>query len=303
MKRREFLLDSALAAVAFSTFLPVASAAGKTKKILYFERTTGFIHPPTIYEADGVSAAGKRLKKLGEKFNCEVVCSKDGSIFDGDLDQYDAFIFYTCGNLDKPGGPDKQWPCMSDAGRDKFFAAIQNGKGFLGIHSATDTWKSGGPRFENQPEDKRTKYIDMIGGEFIVHGAQQETTLTVVDSSLPWLAKQGKSFKFFDEWYTLKNFNKDIHVLLVQETKGMRTDKNNKCYDRPAYPSTWVRMYGKGRVAYTSLGHNTAAWSEEVVPSVVSDLMGFILGAYNVDMTPNMDKVCPGATTLLNSKE
>lgn len=303
MKRRDFLLNGAVTAAALSA-VPFASvlAADKPRKVLYFERSAGFVHPPTILEADGISAAGKALQKLGKKFNCEVVCTKDGSVFDGDLDQFDAFIFYTCANLDQQVGPDIATPCISATGKEKFFAAIKNGKGFLGVHSATDTWRTPGPQWENQPEAEQTEFVKMIGGQFIVHGAQQETTITVVDSSLPWIKEQGKSFKFYDEWYAMKNWSRDMHVLLVQETEGMKTDGNNKCYDRPAYPSTWVRKYGEGRVAYTSFGHNTSAWKEEAVPGLVGDLMGFVLGVYDVDMTPNLEQVCPGAFTLINSK-
>ena len=54
-----------------------------------------------------------------------------------------------------------------------------------------------------------------------------------------------------EEWYTEKNFSPDIHVLLVQDTTGMKgTD-----YARPPFPSTWARLHGTGRVFYTTMGH------------------------------------------------
>ncbi|MDO5580310.1 MAG: ThuA domain-containing protein, partial [Planctomycetia bacterium] len=272
--------------------------ASTPKKILYFERSTSYVHPPTVVEADGLSIAGKVLKKLCAPLGYEVVCTQDGTLFD-DVDPYSGFIFYTCGELDKPGGK-KNTPPMSAKGVKNFYEAIRAGKGLLGIHSATDTWKTPGEKWENQPVADRNEYTKVIGAQFVSHGSQQETTMRVVDSSLPWIGKQGKSFQFFEEWYAMKNFNPDMHVILAQETEGMKKKGNDVCYDRPAFPSTWARMEGKGRVAYTALGHNNKSWTEEVVPGVVFDLIQFILGLVDMDLTPNINKVCPGAYTVKN---
>ena len=79
-----------------------------------------------------------------------MVCTKDGSVFDGDLDQWDAFAFYTTGDLTKPDRR-KDSP-MSPQGKQRLLDAIAAGKGFIGFHSATDTFHSPGPRDENQPK-------------------------------------------------------------------------------------------------------------------------------------------------------
>ncbi len=59
----------------------------------------------------------------------------------------------------------------------------------------------------------------MLGGEFISHGPQQEAKMRVVDTAFPGIGDQ-KEFKLNEEWYSLKNFADDLHVLLVQETAG-----------------------------------------------------------------------------------
>ena len=51
-----------------------------------------------------------------------------------------------------------------------------------------------------------------------------------------------------EEWYSLKNFSKDNHVLLVLETAGMHVFH----YKRPSFPIAWVRKEGKGRVYYNA---------------------------------------------------
>ncbi|MDO5552166.1 MAG: ThuA domain-containing protein [Planctomycetia bacterium] len=298
MKRRQFLKQSGLAALTMSLPMSQLFAVDKAVKILYFERSSDFVHAPTIDLGKGESVAGRALRRMGRENGFEVDCTKEGTIFDGDLDQYAAFVFYTCGELEQPGG---RFPSsvMSKEGIRRFYHAIrEKGKGFLGIHSAVDTWKTPGDRLQNQPIEERTEYIKMIGGQFYQHGHQQEVTLSVIDPTLPWISKQGKSFRFLDEWYSMKNFAPDLHVILAQETDGMDKEGVNSCYDRPRFPSTWARKEGKGRIGYTAVGHNNESWDAEVVPGLVTDLIGFVTGRYDLDLTPNLTESCPGAAIL-----
>ena len=303
MERRDFLKTVGLSAGAVAGLgLPEVnssawSAEKKGRKLLYFDLSTEWEHPPTVDEADGTSFAAKIVRKLGQSLGFEVDCTKDGSVFDGDLSQYTAFIFYTCGDLDVKV---KNRTPVSATGQKNLLDAIKNGTGFLGIHSATDTWQCKGPLWENQPESERTPYIKMIGGDFITHGEMQDATQKFVEPiELPSLKKLGKtSFRCFDEWYCVKNFNKDMHVLIVQETEGMKKSGRNGCYDRPAYPSTWIRKEGKGRVAYTAVGHDNPRWQTEYLQGIVTDLINFVTGNLDLDMTPNFDKVCPKGEIL-----
>lgn len=298
MKRRDFLKTAGLAAVGAAIPARFALCAGTSKRILYFDRSNNFVHPPTIERADGTTVCGEALKALGQKLGFEVDCSKDCLLFDGDLSKYGAFVFYTCGNLDQPDAEGK--PGMSEQGIFNFYNAIRTGTGLIGIHSAADTWKTPGPLWENQPKNARLGFTNLIGGQFIIHGSQQETALRVVEKGLPFLGTQGDSFSYFDEWYALKNFNPDLHVLLVQETAGMNIDGGNACYNRPAFPSTWARREGKGRVCYTSLGHNDSSFWDPTMEGVMSDLLKLALQEVEIDLTPNLDAVCPGANTLKN---
>lgn len=297
MRRREFLSSAAAlgAAAVFSHRL--VWAQGADKKILYFDRSTGYVHPPTETRADGTTVCGEALKALGEKEGFAVDCTKDSAVFDGDLSKYGAFVFYTCGNLDQ--SLDNS-PGMTEQGIFNFYNAVRTGTGLVGIHSATDTWKTPGEQWENQPYSARLGFTNLIGGQFIVHGKQQETTLKIVEKGFPYLGTLGDSIRCFDEWYALKNFNPDLHVVLVQETAGMNIDGVNACYNRPAYPSTWIRNEGAGRVAYTSLGHNNSSFWEPTMEGVMSDLLKFTLKRIDVDTTPNLAQVCPGCETNIN---
>src|SRR4029434_5543325 len=96
-----------------------------------------------------------------------------------------------------------------------------------------------------------------------------------------------------EEWYSLKDFPDDLHVLLVQETASME----GAMYQRPAYPATWVRPHGKGRVFYTSMGHREDVWTNPNFQQILVGGIRWALGDAKADITPNIKTVTPGAST------
>ncbi|MBN2315984.1 MAG: ThuA domain-containing protein [Sedimentisphaerales bacterium] len=289
--RRDMLRATgvALAASAFPLNW-VAAAEKKKQKILYFTRSAGYEHEAVKVKDGKPSISDRILTELGQRYGFEVVCTKDGRVFDGDLDQYDAIAFYTSGVLTEPN--EAKTPPMTPEGKNKLLQAIAEGKGFVGFHAATDSFHSEGPRDENQTEID--PYIAMIGGEFIVHGAQQEATIRTVSPEFPGVRDFGNVQKLKEEWYTLKNFAKDLHVILVEDNEGMKGD----CYQRPPFPATWARIHGKGRVFYTSFGHRDDIWTNARVQGIIAGGLAWAMGNVTVDVTPNMDTVTPKASQL-----
>lgn len=93
---------------------------------------------------------------------------------------------------------------------------------------------------------------------------------------------------------TLKNFAKDLHVILIEDNEGMKGD----CYQRPPFPATWARMHRKGRVFYTSFGHRDDIWTNPDVQGIIAGGLGWAMGNVKVEVTPNIDKVTPKASQL-----
>lgn len=283
-----------------------ASADSAKKKVLFFTKSSGYEHDAIkLAMKDGKPGyAFAVLKSLGEKNNFEVVTSKDGSLFTPEyLAQFDAFVFYTTGDLtlarnDERYGDDN--PPMTAAGKAAFLKAIEDGKGFVGVHSASDTFHSPGNKFDNTPERyvtdgaKADPYIRMLGGEFIKHDAQQPAHQRVIDPKFPGMSAVPADFGPAEEWYSLKNFPADLHVLLVQETKGM----NGPSYQRAPYPSTWARMQGKGRVFYTSMGHREDVWNNPTFQAVLAGGLEWALGRVGADVKPNLAEITPQANEL-----
>jgi uncharacterized protein len=274
MKRREMLKTcaAALGAAAFPLGW-VHAASSKKPKVLYFTRNLGYIHSVVDrHGKDELAYSEKILVKLGRKHDFEVVCSQAPKALDGDLEQYDAIIFYTVG---KP---------IPDDTRTKLVEAVRAGKGFIGIHAAADTFHA----------PKTDPYIAMLGGEFLTHESQQEATMKVVDPKFPGTAGLGDSFKMNEEWYAFHNFAPDLHVILVQETAGM----HDAAYQRPPYPATWARMHGKGRVFYTSMGHREDVWTNPKFEQVLLGGIAWALRNVDADVKPNIAEVTPRANVL-----
>ncbi len=295
MHRRDWLRWCAAGGLSLVSMpFPLGWAASSRRKphVLFFTKSSGYEHAVVRRQGGQLAHAERVLTELGKRSGFEVTATKDGRIFDGDLSKFDVIFFYTTGDLTQPG-TDKQ-PPISAKGLQNLFRAVKNGTGFMGSHCASDTFHSPGARHENQPIDQRTPYVRMLGGEFIVHGRQQKATMRVVDRKFPGCGSMGSSFELLEEWYALKNFAPDLHVILVQETRGMV----GPMYHRPPYPATWARVHGKGRVFYTSMGHRADVWTNPLFQELISGAIAWCSGQVDADVTPNIDQVTPHADQL-----
>lgn len=271
-------------------------APRKGKRILFFSKSSGFEHSAIKKKGDLPSHAEKVLQELAAKNGWELTSTKDGSVFTKEnLEKYDAFFFYTTGDLTKEG-TDKN-PPMSVEGKAAFLEAIHNGKGFVGTHSAGDTFHSPGSRFQDAGE-KADPYIKMIGGEFIRHGAQQPSKMICHDPKFPGADAFKDSPTLTEEWYSFDNYAKDLHVILAQETEGMKKVGGDSVYNRPPYPATWARMHGKGRVFYSSMGHREDIWTNPMFQTLLTGGVNWALGNAEADVTPNVEKVTPEYRTI-----
>lgn len=175
-------------------------------------------------------ADGKPDKTKWEAAVKEVIGAKMSA---ESLKNYDAVIFAnTTGDLPIPD-------------KEAFLAWIKSGKGFVGMHSASDT-------FHNYPP-----FIEMLGGEFEGHGPQVEVDAINQDRECPACRHLPGSWKVFDEIYLFKNFDRaKVHGLLT-------LDKHPNKKTPGDYPIAWLKEYGQGRVFYTSLGHREDIWDPD----------------------------------------
>jgi uncharacterized protein len=286
MKRREMLLATGSALLGASLFPRgwTAAAEGKKRqKLLFFTRSNGFEHSVVHRTGEALGHAERVLTELGQAHGFDVECTKDGAVFDGDLSPYDVIALYTSGDLTK-GGKDPGRN-MSPEGKQKFLDAVAAGKGVVGFHAATDSFR--GPGID--------PYIAMLGGEFVSHGPQQVARVTVASPKFPGVGT-AEALSLNEEWYASTKFAPDLHVILVQETEGMKGDQ----YQRPPYPATWARLHRKGHVFYTSYGHREDIWTNKAVQDLMLGGIAWALGNVEADVTPNIDRATPKANQLKN---
>ena len=299
LNRRELLQAGTIALAGLALPSQVFSA-GK-KSALVFTKSSGFEHDVVKEIGGKPSIVENAVTSLGKKHGFDVSATKDGRIFDSkDLRKYAAVLFFTTGDLTAPG-TDKN-PPMSPEGKQGLLSAIHEGLGFVGVHAAADT-------FHTQPDpedgsnryvahgDKSDPYIRMLGAEFITHGSTprlQTTDLIINDPKFPGLEGVVSPVKFNDEWYSLKDFRTDLHVIMTLETKGM----SGPAYQRPSYPMTWARMEGKGRVFYTAIGDRPENWSNEFFLNLLGGGVRWASGDANASLTHNLTQAAPGYAVI-----
>jgi type 1 glutamine amidotransferase len=232
---------SLLVLVAVAIFIclshtPVGSAKpAKKGKLLYMTLTKGYHH-------ESIELSKKIVKEIGEKSGAfETTVTEDCAAFTKDnLKNYDAVMFNTTGELP-----------MTDEQKKDFIDYVRSGHGFIGVHSATDTFYMWG------------EFGELIGGYFNGHPWHQMVTVEVADPSSPLVSFLGKSFQINDEIYQVSDFQaKDSHVLLRLDPSSVDLQKQGVMHRYYGWPIAWTRPFGKGRVYYNGLGHDDWVWND-----------------------------------------
>ncbi len=150
------------------------------------------------------------------------------------------------------------------------------GKGFVSGHTGTTA-------FLSWPE-----FGEMIGGRFDEHPwGVIEAPVLVTDPKFPGLGKLGASFTIKDEFYQQKGFSAEkSRVLLRLDTSKLdMTRRGIQAADYP-YPLAWARMYGKGRVFYSTFAHAPASWDDPRIQEMYLGAIKWALGMVDADVAP-----------------
>jgi type 1 glutamine amidotransferase len=241
MRRREFIALLAGAA----TIAPLgARAEPQPGRILFLTRSAGYRH-------EVIPLSKAILTQLGRSSGAfEVIATEDTSEFSTEeLKRYAAVMFYTSGELP-----------MSGAEKAALLDFVRSGGGFIGVHSATDT-------FYTWPD-----YLDLIGGYFNGHPWHQAVTVEVADPTDPLVAFLGNSLQIEDEIYQISDFDfRGSHVLLRLDQSSVDLSKPGVHQRFYGWPLAWTRSYGTGRVFYCALGHEASVWQDARYQQILSD--------------------------------
>lgn len=214
------------------------SAHAQQFNVLLYTKMNGFHHESVN---EGVTA----MRAMAQRHHFTIDWQEDANVFsDEKLKNYQAVIFLlTTGDILNE---------EQQAAMERF---IRSGKGFVGIHSASDT------------EYDWDWYTKMVGRTFHIHPVIQTAELTVTNRKFPGVERMPERFLWTDEWYEfgaerIKGLN---YILAVDEqTYDPKVDWGSKKGEGMGkfHPIAWYHEYDGGRAFYSALGHLPATYSD-----------------------------------------
>lgn len=208
--------------------------------VLVFYKTTGYYHP-------SIAVGRLALLQLGRDNNFRVDTTSSAARFRLDtLRKYQAVVFLSTTQ-----------DVLNDEQQTAFEQYIRLGRGFVGIHAATDT------------EYSWPWYNGLVGAYFNGHPAVQQATLQVVDAAHPATSFLPARWVRTDEWYNFRNLAPDLRVLATIDESSYAGGSHGP----GSHPIAWCHPYGGGRAFYTAGGHTDDSFRE---PLFLQHLLGGI---------------------------
>jgi type 1 glutamine amidotransferase len=239
------------------------SAADAPKRLLFVTHSGGFIH-------DSVGTAEDVLNEIGPKNGFEVTCYRwtndtntpafekyqeqfrartgktvglenTGRINKETLRNFDCVLFFTTGN-----------PMTVEETKD-LIEWVRAGGAFAGTHCATDTLYGD------------AAYGNLIGAYFAGHPPGLQTIrVRVEDPNHPAAAGFTDGQEYRDEMYVFRSdpYSRDRLRVILSIAKGSFNPGGRLVREDDDYAISWVREEGKGRVFYTSFGHDKKVWQD-----------------------------------------
>ena len=212
-------------------------------RVLVFSRTKGFRHTSI---PDGVAA----VTALGARHGFDVEATEDAAVFtDQQLGRFAAVVFMmTTGDV------------LDGEQQAAFERFIRAGRGFVGVHSATDT------------EYDWPWYGQLVGAYFKSHPRVQQARLDVRDRSHLATKCLPAAWTRRDEWYDFRaQPPAEANILITIDEKSYSGGQMGD-----VHPMAWYRTYDGGRSIYSEMGHTHESWREQ---AYLDHLTGAILWA------------------------
>ncbi|MDJ1481159.1 ThuA domain-containing protein [Cytophagaceae bacterium YF14B1] len=222
----------------FDTVRPADLGTIGSKGVLIFSKTNGFRH-------ESIKKGIEAFQKAGKERGWDVRATENGAFFTDDyLKQFKVVVFLsTTGDI------------LTPEQKKSFASFIENGGGYVGIHSACDT------------EYDWTWYDHLIGTHFRDHTLfpeqLPEAVLVTEIKDHPATKHLPIHWKKSDEWYNFKQNVRgkgNIQVLLsVDESSYSASWPKAMGGD---HPISWTNQINRGRMFYSALGHTEETFTD-----------------------------------------
>ncbi len=216
--------------------------------ILVFSKTEGFRH-------ESISSGLKMIYDQSEKQNWIITATEDDSLLDDNLlSTIDVAVFLN------PTGD-----AICDAGQQAFEKWMNKGKGFVGIHAASDC------------EYEWPFYGNLVGGYFLTHPPAQKATVIFENFDHPAMKpfKGMESYTTVDEWYSFrKNPREKVNVLARLDENTISGASNDK-WKMGDHPLIWWTDNNNIRSFYTVFGHTHEAFRDKLIIEHISNAINW----------------------------
>jgi type 1 glutamine amidotransferase len=257
---------------------PAAGAAAPPPPGLRYQKRILIVGAAKGFEHDSISDGMATIWQMGHdtglwqayiRTDTELITKGKVGRNGKNLDQFDALVF-----VNTTGAT----PLDDSQKRDLLSSIHDDGKGFVGVHAALDSnyqW----------PE-----YAEMIGGWFDQHPwFTFDAPIILEDSTFPAMSHFPRAFMKRDEIYQAKQWSRDkVNVLLRLDETKLNYENNPRIHrqDRD-FAVAWSKMYGKGRVFYSTLGHTNESWNDPDIKKMYFEAIKWVLGMTEGSTAPH----------------
>ena len=250
------------------TVAPQLPSSLASPGILLFTKTNGFRH------RGGITGGAAFLEAAAREWGWGIFHTENGAIFNKrDLQRFQVVIF-----LNASGD-------MLSAEQEAAFEAwLQDGGGWLGVHSAGDSSHEGWQWYRD----------NLIGADFTAHimGPQFQTATVLTESKdHPVVKDMPDTWQHEEEWYSWeKSPRPEGFTILatIDEASYQPIEKfmgNERDLSMGDHPVVWSNCVGKGRSVYLTMGHQAEAFEQ---PNVQRLIVNSVLW-----LTDVADSACP----------
>ena len=209
--------------------------AGSTSRVLYYHKNSNH---------SSSKLAGKLLARMGAEQGAFVLeeCDDARKWSDDYFAPYAAIVLFAAGD-----------PGLTEANRQALIGFVRRGKGFVGVHSASQFCR--GKEWDDYHQLLAAVYAGGLG--------QGHVRVTTEDRVHPATRHLEPSFGVMDDCYRFRWSRARTHVLLSVDIRCLPERRRHVQGKEADVPVSWCHQFGKGRAFYTTLGHGEKLWNDE----------------------------------------
>ncbi len=254
----------------------------KTRKVLIFDRFTGFDHWVIPHTSQVIKMLGQKTGAYETRITKDVFCFEASNLKDYDM----VVLNSTCSKgprrdlimdaLEEDTSMDEEQVKKKAAELEaNLISYVEKGGGLMVVHGAIVMQNNSMP------------FSEMVGGSFDYHPRQQSVTLELAEPNHPLVkAFDGQAFTHVDEPYLFnKAYEKKNFRPLLQMDTDKLTGKTKPIDDNIRYVS-WIKKHGKGRVFYVSPSHNAQSFEDARLLKFYLDGAQYAIGDFKCDDSP-----------------